>query len=121
MGSLMLYTYRLAISRLLVTFQVLFCITEKIQSEDNIGVVTRDSHMGKRPMRDDYVEKQKPFATTHREDDHLELRQAVKDVYVWAWPMVYLSNVQKSLQIVRTPGVSGGAPVAPINSLCMLT
>lgn len=121
MGSLMLYTYRLAISRLLVTFQVLFCITEKIQSEDNVGVVTRDSHMGKRPMRDDYVEKQKPFATTHREDDHLELRQAVKDVYVWAWPMVYLSNVQKSLQIVRTPGVSGGAPVAPINSLCMLT
>jgi hypothetical protein len=56
-------------------------------------------------------------------DGHLlsELRPSLRDVYVWAWPMVYLNNVQKSLQLVRRHGVSGGAPVAPINSLCMLT
>jgi hypothetical protein len=117
----MSHAFRLTISLFLGALQVLFSITEKIQSEDNVGVVTRDSHVGLLPIQDVFVEKQNPYATTHREDDSMGLRQAVKDVYVWAWPMVYLSNVQKSLQIVRTPGVSGGAPVAPINSLCMLT
>lgn len=50
-----------------------------------------------------------------------DLGPLVKEVYVWAWPMVYMHNVQKSLSLIRKPGVSGGAPVAPINSLCMLT
>ena len=50
-----------------------------------------------------------------------DLRQSIRDVYVWAWPLIYMTNVQKSLQLVQSPGVSGGAPVAPINNLCMLT
>jgi hypothetical protein len=119
-GSLMSRTFRLAVSLLLVTFQVLFCMPEKIQSEDHVGHVTRDSQIGQLPTREIHAEKLNALATT-RQEEYFELRQAAKDVYVWAWPMVYLSNVQKSLQVVRTPGVSGGAPVAPINSLCMLT
>lgn len=46
---------------------------------------------------------------------------AIREVYVWAWPLVYMSNLKKSMQLVRSPGRSGGAPVAPVNSLCMLT
>ncbi len=45
---------------------------------------------------------------------------AIREVYVWAWPLVYMSNMKQSLQLVRAPGKSGGAPVAPVNSLCML-
>lgn len=46
---------------------------------------------------------------------------AIREVYVWGWPLVYMSNLKQSLQLVGSPGRSGGAPVAPINSLCMLT
>ncbi len=46
---------------------------------------------------------------------------ALREVYVWAWPLVYMSNLKQSMNLVRSPGRSGGAPVAPVNSLCMLT
>lgn len=45
----------------------------------------------------------------------------LEKAYVWGWPMVYLHNVKKSLQLLQVPGISGGAPVAPINRLSMLT
>ncbi len=35
--------------------------------------------------------------------------------------MVYLYNMRKSLEMVKKPGLSGGAPVAPVNRLCMRT
>jgi hypothetical protein len=41
--------------------------------------------------------------------------------YQWGWPLVYLHNVKNSLSLISTPGVSGGAPVAPVNRLSMLT
>ncbi len=46
---------------------------------------------------------------------------AIREVYVWAWPLVYMSNLKQSMRLVRSPGRSGGAPVAPLISLCMLT
>lgn len=45
----------------------------------------------------------------------------LRKAYVWGWPMVYLQNVKKSLRLVQRPGISGGAPIAPINRLSMLT
>ena len=46
---------------------------------------------------------------------------SIREVYVWAWPLVYMSNLKQSMQLVKSPGRSGGAPVAPVNHLCMLT
>jgi hypothetical protein len=46
---------------------------------------------------------------------------SIREVYVWGWPLVYMSNLKQSMQMIRSPGRSGGAPVAPVNSLCMLT
>lgn len=59
--------------------------------------------------------------------DHAEselepkLQQLVSKAYVWGWPLVYLSNLQKSVRLISRPGVSGGSPIAPINRLSMLT
>lgn len=41
--------------------------------------------------------------------------------YQWGWPLVYLQNVKNSMGLLSAPGVSGGAPVAPVNRLSMLT
>ncbi|MFN7874250.1 MAG: DUF1254 domain-containing protein [Pirellula sp.] len=41
--------------------------------------------------------------------------------YQWGWPLVYLQNVKNSMSLLSAPGVSGGAPVAPVNRLSMLT
>ncbi|MCU0710469.1 MAG: DUF1254 domain-containing protein [Pirellula sp.] len=41
--------------------------------------------------------------------------------YQWGWPLVYLHNVKNSMGLISNPGVSGGAPVAPVNRLSMLT
>jgi len=49
------------------------------------------------------------------------LRHAAQQAYLWAWPMVYLQNCHASLSWLRSSGISGGAPVAPPNRLCMLT
>ena len=46
---------------------------------------------------------------------------SIREVYVWAWPLVYMSNLKQSMQLIKSPGRSGGAPVAPVNHLCMLT
>ncbi len=35
---------------------------------------------------------------------------ALREVYVWAWPLIYMSNLKQSLQMIGTPGHSGGAP-----------
>lgn len=50
-----------------------------------------------------------------------EQRQLLAKAYVWGWPLVYLYNIEKSLRLIRQPGTSGGAPVAPVNRLSMLT
>ncbi len=47
--------------------------------------------------------------------------QSAREVYVWAWPLVYMSNLRQSMKLIRSAGHSGGAPVAPVNQLCMLT
>ncbi len=49
------------------------------------------------------------------------IEDAVSQVYLWSWPMVYLHNMRKPLRLIDRPGISGGAPVAPINQLAMLT
>ncbi len=60
--------------------------------------------------------------TTEANDIAARLDQdLIERAYVWGWPMVYLHNMQKSLRLIHASGVSGGAPVAPINRLSMLT
>ncbi len=54
-------------------------------------------------------------------DSDAALRQAAQQAYLWAWPMVYVRNCHASLSWLRSSGISGGAPVAPPNRLCMLT
>ncbi len=56
-----------------------------------------------------------------RLDSDLALREAARQAYLWAWPMVYIRNCHASLSWLRSSGISGGAPVAPPNRLCMLT
>lgn len=50
-----------------------------------------------------------------------QMQQLVSKAYVWGWPLVYLSNLQKSVRLINRAGVSGGSPVAPVNRLSMLT
>lgn len=54
-------------------------------------------------------------------DSDAALRDAARQAYLWAWPMVYVRNCHASLSRLRSRGISGGGPVAPPNSLCMLT
>jgi hypothetical protein len=54
-------------------------------------------------------------------DSDAALRNAARQAYLWAWPMVYVRNCHASLSWLRSSGISGGAPVAPPNRLCMLT
>ncbi|HEY4308739.1 MAG TPA: DUF1214 domain-containing protein [Pirellulales bacterium] len=54
-------------------------------------------------------------------DSDTALRNAARQAYLWAWPMVYVRNCHAALSWLRTSGISGGAPVAPPNRLCMLT
>lgn len=54
-------------------------------------------------------------------DSDVALRNAARQAYLWAWPMVYIRNCHASLSWLRSSGISGGAPVAPPNRLCMLT
>lgn len=44
-----------------------------------------------------------------------------RKAYLWGWPLVYLTNVQRAAALIKRPGISGGAPVAPVNRLSMLT
>lgn len=57
----------------------------------------------------------------HRFEFSEEELRLVEKAYLWGWPLVYMSNIRKSLKLVSKPGISGGAPVAPINQLAMLT
>ncbi len=50
-----------------------------------------------------------------------EQKATLEKAYTWGWPMVYLYNMRKSLEMIKKPGLSGGAPVAPVNRLCMRT
>lgn len=54
-------------------------------------------------------------------DSDAGLRDAARQAYLWAWPMVYVRNCYASLSKLRSRGISGGGPVAPPNHLCMLT
>ncbi len=54
-------------------------------------------------------------------DSDAALRDAARQAYLWAWPMVYVRNCHASLSWLKSSGISGGAPVAPPNRLCMLT
>src|SRR5262245_42929661 len=54
-------------------------------------------------------------------DSDAALRDAARQAYFWAWPMVYVRNCHASLSWLKSSGISGGAPVAPPNRLCMLT
>ncbi|XZE46889.1 DUF1254 domain-containing protein [Pirellulaceae bacterium SH467] len=47
--------------------------------------------------------------------------QLTQKAYFWGWPLVYLTNVQRAASLIQRPGISGGAPVAPVNRLSMLT
>ncbi|MBA4019494.1 MAG: hypothetical protein C0483_20200 [Pirellula sp.] len=53
--------------------------------------------------------------------DEAEIRKLARQAYVWGWPMVYVQNCRKALELVPAPARSGGMPVAPPNQLCMLT
>jgi hypothetical protein len=48
-------------------------------------------------------------------------RELTHKAYLWGWPLVYLTNVQRAASLIQRPGISGGAPVAPVNRLSMLT
>lgn len=67
-----------------------------------------------------------PFSPTNthpnnRDQASLGFDALTKKAYLWGWPLVYLTNIQRSSGLIQRPGVSGGAPVAPINRLSMLT
>ncbi len=93
------------------------------RASDTNSSVTLDlrSHQRRDVVRVVSTETRYPLASFPVGVSAKELKETIKEVYVWAWPLVYLSNAQKSLRLVSSPGVSGGAPVAPVNSLCMLT
>lgn len=64
------------------------------------------------------------FVTGHelpKLDSDAALRDAARQAYLWAWPMVYVRNCHASLSRLKSRGISGGGPVAPPNNLCMLT
>jgi hypothetical protein len=44
-----------------------------------------------------------------------------KDVYFWAWPMVNIYNRRLAFKDVPEPMLSGPAPIAPLNTVGMLT
>src|SRR5262245_39024512 len=46
-------------------------------------------------------------------DSDAALRDAARQAYLWAWPMVYVRNCHASLSRLRSRGISGGSPVAP--------
>ena len=107
--------FYLLVPVLLVLFHGKFGFSQNLNSP-----LTKASEFEKKTVR--FVSSDaNTTASANSETLPADLRQSIRDVYVWAWPLIYMSNVQKSLQLVRSPGVSGGAPVAPINNLCMLT
>ncbi len=44
-----------------------------------------------------------------------------REAYIWGWPLVYLHQCRDACRYVKVPGRAGGAPVAPLNQLCMMT
>ncbi len=93
-----------------------------VESQARSFLASRDAHAPKATLVSLPVTK---LATTPEFTDASQLPanaiESLREVYVWAWPLVYMSNLKQSMKLIRSPGKSGGAPVAPINSLCMLT
>src|SRR5215475_13502738 len=48
-------------------------------------------------------------------------RHIGKDVYFWGWPMANIFNRRLSFKDVKEPMMSGPVPIAPLNTLGMLT
>jgi hypothetical protein len=50
-----------------------------------------------------------------------QIREVGRDAYIWGWPLVYLHQCRDAVRYVKVPGRAGGAPVAPLNQLAMMT
>ncbi|XZE32230.1 DUF1254 domain-containing protein [Pirellulaceae bacterium SH501] len=60
-------------------------------------------------------------SSTDRDQTPSSFDVLTQKAYLWGWPLVYLTNVQRAARLIQRPGISGGAPVAPVNRLGMLT
>jgi hypothetical protein len=50
-----------------------------------------------------------------------QISEIGQEAYVWGWPLVYLHQCREACSYLKVPGKAGGAPVAPLNQLCMMT
>jgi hypothetical protein len=44
-----------------------------------------------------------------------------REAYIWGWPLVYLHQCRNACRYIKVVGRAGGAPVAPLNQLAMMT
>lgn len=50
-----------------------------------------------------------------------QITELGREAYVWGWPLVYLHQCRDACRYIKVPGRAGGAPVAPLNQLAMMT
>lgn len=50
-----------------------------------------------------------------------QISEIGREAYIWGWPLVYLHQCRNACRYIKVVGRAGGAPVAPLNQLAMMT
>lgn len=50
-----------------------------------------------------------------------QISELGREAYIWGWPLVYLHQCRNACRYIKVVGRAGGAPVAPLNQLAMMT